>query len=177
MIIGPKRFNIYLLCLVALAAATGCQTSKKPEKALATLRLHLEVVPQSMDFSTQVPVYRARPVMVTVDKSPFLTEINLTSAKVVDVMGGFDLQIQFDRQGSWILEEYTTTNPGKHLAIFSTFAFQDKKEGRWLGAPVISRRISNGLLTFTPDASREEAEAIALELNNAAKKNKDESKW
>jgi hypothetical protein len=44
------------------------------------------------------------------------------------------------------------------------------KDCRWLAAPVISHRIGDGVLVFTPDATREEAEEIALGLNNVAKK-------
>jgi hypothetical protein len=50
-------------------------------------------------------------------------------------------------------------------------------ESRWLAAPVIPRRISNGVLTFTPDASREEADLIAIGLNNVAKKVQDDLKF
>ena len=43
-------------------------------------------------------------------------------------------------------------------------------EGRWLAAPRINKRIADGVLVFTPDATREEAEQIALGLNNLAQK-------
>ena len=55
------------------------------------------------------------------------------------------------------------------IAIFSQFG-EEMKDYRWLAAPVINRRISDGVLVFTPDATREEAEEIALGLNNVAKK-------
>jgi preprotein translocase subunit SecD len=176
MIFDRSRFNTYLLSVVALALVSGCHT-RGDKKEIATLRVHLEVMAESMDFSTSVPIYRAKPVMVTVDKSPFLSEANVAGAKVVDVPGGFKLEIHFDHRGTWLLESYTTTNPGKHFAIFSAFEFQKKKEGRWLGAPIQSRRISNGILAFTPDATREEAEQIVRGLTNIAKENQDKSKW
>jgi len=177
MIIGRNRFNIYLLLSLALALASGCLTGGKKDKELATLRVHLEVVPESLDFSTSVPVYRAKPVMITVDKSPFLTEVNVAGAKVVDNADGYNLEIRFNRQGGWLLESYTTTNPGKHLAIFCAFVDQKKKQARWLAAPVIAHRISDGVLSFAPDATREEAGEIALGLNNVAKKNQKMNKW
>ena len=37
---------------------------------------------------------------------------------------------------------------------------------RWIAALLITRRIADGLLTFTPDASREEADAMVLGWNN-----------
>lgn len=175
MITGQHRFNIYLLVLAATFLC-GCKTmGNKQDKQLSTLRVHLEVTPEPMDFSTTVKVFRAKPLEVTVDKSPFLTEANVSGAKVVEMHGGFALQIQFNQEGTWLLEEYTTTNPGRHLAIFSEFGWK-KLKSRWLAAPMIRKRISDGVLTFTPDATREEAEEIALGLNNVAKKNK-KSQW
>ena len=41
-------------------------------------------------------------------------------------------------------------------------------EARWLAAPRISQRIKDGVLVFTPDATREEAERIVRGLNNVA---------
>jgi preprotein translocase subunit SecD len=178
MMTRRNRFNLYLCGLVALALAAGCQSHKdSKDKQVATLRVHLQVIPEPMDFSTKIVVDRKDPTELFVDKSPFLTEANVAGAKVVDVAGGYDLQIKFDRQGTWLLENYTTTNPDKHLAIFSAFVSGNHKQARWLGAPVIRRRISDGILQFTPDASREEAEAIAVGLNNAAKKNRKDSEW
>jgi len=118
-------------------------------------------------------------VSVTVEKSPFLTEGEVSEAKVVEVMGGFTLRVQFDRQGTWLLEQYSSANRGKRFAIFSQFvSAPDTKlnEGRWLAAPKISKRITDGALIFTPDTTREEAQQIALGLNNVAKKVQDTSK-
>jgi preprotein translocase subunit SecD len=175
MMTAHRRFNIYLL--VALAGlAGGCQSTKDDDEAAATLKVHLEVTPDSMDFSKQVPIFRAKPVMVNVDKNPILTEAFVSEAKLIEKDGTFEIEIQFERRGSWLLESYTTTNPGKHFAIFSEFG-ADLKESRWLGAPIIHRRISNGILTFTPDASREEADQIVKGLNAVAAKVREKSKW
>jgi hypothetical protein len=185
MIIGQYRFNIYLLAALTLLLVAGCKTKSSPKEeqarhekeVLATLRVHVEVHPQSMDFSTSVPILRDNPVMITIDKSPTLTELNVASARVVDVLGGFNLEIQFDRQGSWLLESFSVSDPGKHFAVYSAWGDKKKKEARWLGAPIISHKISNGILSFSPDASREEAADIALGLNNTAKKNREKSQW
>jgi hypothetical protein len=40
---------------------------------------------------------------------------------------------------------------------------------RWLAAPLISHRIANGVLAFTPDCSREEADQLVQGLNEASK--------
>lgn len=179
MIIALNRFNIYFLSAAACVLLSGCQMlGGGKDKQLATLRVHVEVVPESMDFSTTVSVSREAPTKFTVDKSPVLTEANVMAAKVVDVAGGFDLEVQFDRQGTWLLESYTTTNLRKHLVIFSMFIDEaGKKQSRWLAAPTITRRITDGFLSFTPDATRAEAEAIAKGLTNIAKKNEDNAKW
>ena len=64
-----------------------------------------------------------------------------------------------------------------HWSIPQNAQISDLAENRWLAAPVIPSRIGNGVLTFTPDASREEADQIVLGLNNVAKKVQDKSSW
>ncbi len=165
MIIRPGHFNTYLLLALCLAFAGGCQTAEsKRKKERCTLRLHLEVNRDGTDRNEPVPIYRAKPMQVNVKKKPFLDEGHVVKAAVIDDLGSFVLQIQFDREGTLLLEQYTTANRGQRVAIFSQFG-----EGRWLAAPVISHRIADGLFTFTPDATREEAEKIVLGVNNVAR--------
>jgi hypothetical protein len=157
--------------------ACGCQTAKdKKDKELATFRFYLQAGPEDSDSSMEVPIYRAQPVQVRVQKDPALTEAQVASARVVDVLGGFDLLIQLDRQGTWLLQQYSATYSGKHYVVFSQFG-EKAKEKRWLAAPRFNRLLSDGILQFTPDASREEAEEIAKGLNNLAKKNESNEKW
>jgi preprotein translocase subunit SecD len=165
------RFNIYLALALAAAALCGCRTAseRKDRKLLSTLRLHLEASRDTTGFNEAVPIYREQPVMVNVEKIPFLNESNVSAANVVDVVGGFALRIQFDHAGTALLEQYSASSPGKRIAVFSQFGVK-LKDVRWLAAPVISRRITNGVFVFTPDATREEAEQIALGLNNVFKK-------
>ena len=88
MITGRDRFNLYLFLAFIAIAAGGCQTHKDDKsKQLATLRIHLEAGPQDADRSVQVPIYRANPVQLQVQNEPFITELNVASAKVVDVLG------------------------------------------------------------------------------------------
>jgi preprotein translocase subunit SecD len=173
MMIRWERFNIYLLVTVAVAAAVvcGCQSTakQKPAKLLSTLRLHLGAGRDVARASRPVPVYRQNPIMINVEKEPFLSEGNVAEAKVIDVVGGFALRIRFDGAGTALLEQCTTANRGRKIAVFSQFG-EEIKDSRWLAAPVIARRITDGVFTFTPDATREEAEEIALGLNNVAKK-------
>lgn len=156
----------------------GCQSSTGPDKkSLAILSLHIESNPDMPDVSSPVPIYRQNPMMVNVDKTPFLTEADLAGAKIVNVLGGFAIQLQFNDRSKWMLEQYTAANPGRRIAVLCRW---DKKlkETRWLAAPSITRRISDGVLTFTPDATREESEKMVLGLNNmAAQATKRSDKW
>jgi len=171
MTIRWLRFNLYLLAALVVAAAYGCRTPEsKRTHQFCVLRLHLEMNPDGTDRSQPVPIFRQEPVMVNIEKQPFLGENSVAEAKVLDVVGGFALSVRFDRQGSRLLEEYSTENRGTRVAIFSLFG-EPMTNARWLGAPIISRPITNGVLVFTPDATRAEADQIALGLNNDAKKN------
>jgi len=166
MMIDSRRFNIYLLLLLALAFGGGCKTGKG-KKQYSTLRVYLEVNPDGTDKNGPVPIFREKPMLVNVEKMPFLTEGQVSRARVVDVFGGFVLQIEFNQEGTWLLEQYSASNPGKHFAIQSIFGAKTNMV-RWLAAPRITRPITNGTLTFTPDATHEEADQIVLGLNNLA---------
>jgi len=176
MISRLARFNTYLLTVTLVAALAGCQSaSEKREKQIARLRLHLEAGRDTGDRSESVPISRTAQVLINVDKAPFLDDGQLAAARLVDVPGGFKIAIQFDERGTWMLEQFSSTNPGKHVAIAAQFG-EKLKETRWLAAPQLTRRISNGALTFTPDASREEAEEIVRGLNNVAIENGNQPK-
>ena len=166
-----QRFNIYLLVTLAAAVVCGCQSTaeKQSKKQLSTLRLHLEASPDGSKANEAIPVYRAHPVMVTVEKAPFLTEGDVAEARVVDSEGSFVLRIRFTHAGAALLEQCTAENRGRKIAVFCQFG-EGLQEYRWLGAPIITHHISDGVFVFTPDASREETEEIALGLNNVAKK-------
>jgi preprotein translocase subunit SecD len=174
MRIRINGFNLYLTLSLAAALLVGCKTAhRKENKILSTLRLHLEARPDPLGRTESAKVYRERPVLFTIDKAPFLTEASVKSAKVIDVIGGFAIEIQFDRQGSWLLEQYTSANRTKHIIVASQFVEPDAEKiniGRFLAAPQINNHITDGRFVFTPDSTREEAERVALGLNHVAKK-------
>jgi hypothetical protein len=177
MITGRSRFNLYLPLALAAALACGCQTHKNdPDKRLATFRVHLEARGESGERTVTVQILQAKPVPVVLEKEPFLTEANVAEARVVDVVGGYDLQVRLERQGTWLLQNYSATNPGRHFAVFTQFGDKGRKS-RWLAAPMFKRVNSTGVLQFAPDVTREEAEEIALGLNNVAKEAKKKNKW
>jgi hypothetical protein len=174
MKIRASWFNIYLLGGVLLIC--GCHTKKaqEPKKhtMISCLRIHLEVNADSSGKSERVPVFREHPVMVNVESEPFLTEADVAEARVVDELGGFALRIKFERKGALLLEQYSGANRGKHMAIFGQFFTNTTAklpESRWLAAPKIARRVSDGVLSFTPDATREESQQLVLGLNNVAR--------
>ena len=168
-----RRFNLYLAFVLILPLA-GCTFfkdefgKKKAEKAGA-IRIHVEA-PVSLPGKTRtVSVLRSTPLAVTIDEDPVLTEANLLAATIVETPGGgFAVTVRFDETGGWAIEQATAGNPGKHLVIFGQWG-ETKFEGRFLAAPLIVRRIAGGELTFSPDASREEAQQFVDGLNNLAR--------
>jgi preprotein translocase subunit SecD len=165
------RFNLYLLLLLTLLTAAGCQTHKqdKKDKEFATLRFHIENKAQVAGSGKTVTVLRAEPVLVTINIDPILTENNIVKAALLETPGGYAIEVKFDETGTWMLEQYTSANSGRHFAIFSQWS-EKASDSRWIAAPIISHRIANGIYSFTPDASREEAQAIVTGLNNMAEK-------
>jgi hypothetical protein len=164
-----RRFNLFLAFL-ALAWVCGCQTSKK-DKETSALRIHIESTSRSTGATETVSVLRSDPLLVTIYKEPILSEANLVEAKVIDARGGFGIQLQFDESSGLVLEQYSAANPGKHFAIFGQWS-EKTTDSRWLAAPLITRRVTEGRFSFTPDLSRTNADRLVLGLNNVAKKAK-----
>lgn len=168
------RFNIYLVLGMLLGLGGGCVTGKASnKKPLSTLRFHQETNPDPMGRTKQIAVFRDHPVNLTINQAPFLTEANVKQAKVIETPGGFALSIQFNHEGAWLFEQFTAATRGKRVAVFSQFMNTGEHKlnsGRWLAAPLIHTHIADGLFAFTPDATREETERIALGLNDVAAK-------
>jgi preprotein translocase subunit SecD len=167
-----RRFNLFLALAVLLVPLCGCQYLKHRNEPTGALRIHIEIaganVAGSLGAGQTVSVFRSDPVSVTIDKDPILTEANLVAAKVISTPDAPAIEMRFDENGTWILEQYSASNPGKHFVIYGQWG-KKLKDGRWLAAPIISRRIDNGILSFTPDMTREEANQLVLGLNNVAK--------
>ncbi len=166
-----RRFNIILSAIAALALVCGCASDKKKaDKYVSALRLHVESSGNVVSTGQTITVLRHEPVSVTIGHEPVLTEANLIGAALLETPGGFAVEVKFDETGSWVLEQHSAANPGKHFAVFGQWGSK-LDEGRWLAAPQISHRIVGGVLAFTPDCTRDEAKQLVLGLNNAAKKN------
>ena len=169
MMTGAGRFNTYLF-LLAVALSVGCRTTeeRRRDKAISTFRLHLETSRGDTGSNAIIEIAGAQ---LYVNNAPFLDETSVTNAAVVDTRdGGFAVQVRYDRHGTLVLDAMTTENRGRHLAIFTQFGPGKLEQKRWLGAPYIGSSITGGVLIFTPNSTRAEAEQVVQGLNNVAKK-------
>jgi hypothetical protein len=167
-----QRFNLYLLAsalALPLALACGCKTAgqHRQDKVVSTFRLHLEENPGSGESTALIQLAG---VELYVNNQPFLDERSVTNATVVDTRdGGYAMRVQFDKHGTLVLDSVTTALRGRRIAIFTQFGAGKPEHSRWLAAPY-GAPITDGVLLFTPAATREESEEIVLGLNHAAKK-------
>ena len=168
MKVYAQRFNTYLLLAMVLALSGGCQTGGK-DGNIGALSVHLQA--PAIGNAETVTLLRNAPLTVRIAHDPVLTQFDVNGATVVNTPGGFAVAVQFDDDGTLNLEQYTSSNIGRHLVIYGQWGDQ-AGDARWLAAPGIPQRISNGMLIFTPDCSREEADKLVAGLNAAAKKNK-----
>jgi len=166
----PSRFNTYLWLLVLTWGVWGCHTAPKekqaPKKGYSAVSFHIEVTRDGTDKNSTVTIGRQVSFPLNVTKNPFLETSHLTGVSLMDDgMGGFGLKFLFDRQGSWLLEQYTVANKGRRIAVLA-----ELDDFQWIAAPLITQKISDGVFTLTPDASREEAEKLVLGLKKSIKK-------
>lgn len=163
-----QRFNIFFALALAVALVGGCQTDKKKDQ-ISVIRVHLQANKNTVGATVPVTLLRSNPVTVTVAHDPILTEASVVAARLIETPGGFAIEVQFDETSSLMLEQFSSANPGLHFVIFGQWS-EKFADSRWLAAPLITHRIANGQLAFTPDITREQAELFVLGLNNVAKK-------
>ncbi|MEY4387734.1 MAG: hypothetical protein RLY20_3017 [Verrucomicrobiota bacterium] len=162
MNIATRRFNLYLLALLGAAFITACASSKKEKQPETSLRVHTEAT-STTAFTKKVSLLEQSPIDLVVDQSPLLSDLDVDSASVVNSLGGYAIVIKFNKRGQWLLDEHSSLNIGRHLVVFVQYGEKPAK-AKWIAAPIISNRISDGALIFTPDVSREDAEAIVKGL-------------
>jgi preprotein translocase subunit SecD len=167
-----RRFNLYLLTAALGLLVSGCAMWQRQHAFGAVLRVHIEGEAGGGSGSTKtITIMRSEPMTLTITTDPILTESDVSGARLVETKdGGFSVEITLEQTAGWKLEEYTADNPGKHLAIFAQWSAK-KEDGRWLAAPYITRRLAGGTLTFTPDASHDEAQQLITALGVDAKRN------
>lgn len=143
-------------------SAAKPKKDEKLDKQASTLRFHLETESTGMGTG-KVKILRSSPVTLTVDRNAFADEGFIEEARVIDGLGGHMIYVRFNSQGTLRLQMATVTRAGRRVAIHSTWT-----ESRWLAAPLPPRPIEDGVIVFTPDASREECERIVRGVNNVA---------
>lgn len=180
MMLNAARFNTFLIMVFTLWFAAGCQTDpasaqkKKESKEASTLEIYVQINPNSggTEKFQHITLLRSAPMSLDVSTEPAVDSGNIEKAEVVEDFGAVAIKLTFNTHGQLMLDQVTAKNRGKRLAMFAKF----DKEVRWLAAPVITKEIANGVLIFSPDASREETERIVRGLNNLIKKaNKNDS--
>src|SRR5438094_3754511 len=113
MVIAGRPFNIYFRAALAATLLCGCQNVETwHKKQFSTLGVHLEANRDTPERNELVPISRDHPLMVNVEKSPFLDQGHVKQASIIDGKGGFALRLQFDRQGTLLLEQYSAENLG-----------------------------------------------------------------
>ncbi len=166
MMLPLRPFNIILAVLVL--AAFGCRSAAEKEKAKqgTSMRFHLETNPDGTHFTFPAMVYRSNPMRIHAVSDLALDEGFMDKAELVaaDEFGNFAIKITFDENGRRQLDYLTSSYKGRRLLILSQWT-----EIRALAAPLITKRISDGVFIFTPDATREESERIVSGLNNVIK--------
>jgi hypothetical protein len=162
-----SRFNIILAMLLLITAACKSTEEKKKAKEATFLRFHIETNVDGTQHNAHVAVYRANPMMVGVERNAALDEGFMEKVEVVtvDEFGNHAIKVTFDETGTKRLDYVTSMYKGRRMVVHARWT-----ETRWLAAPLITKRITDGVFIFTPDASREESERIVAGLNNVIAK-------
>lgn len=167
-------FNTFFPGLLAACLWAGCASTPEAKqeraenKEVAALRLHLETKDDTTSAKS-VSVVRSSPIELSIEKEAFMDERDITSARLVDTVGGFAIIIHGTTHARIVLEMNSVARLGRRMAIASTWTpGPDATETRWLAAPVFRQPLREGVFSFTPDCTREEAEHIVRGLNNVA---------
>lgn len=174
MRLRPGCINLFFGLFLWLGLGVGCATGDEggktpaerdaanPDKQASTIRLHKET--RSIGMGTgKIQVIRSSPVTLNIEKGHFVDEGFVEDARVLDGMGGPRILVKFNSRGALRLQSATVSGQGSRIAIWSKWT-----EGRWLAAPQVMKPIEDGVLVFTIDGTREEAERIVRGLNNVA---------
>jgi len=164
-------FNIYLLAALCIFGA-GCHTksssTSSQKKKMSTLRLFLEGDSLENAGMGNVQVTHDK-IPFIIDRDPFLDEADVAGASLVNGIGGPEIQVVFSEHGTLMLDMTTTANKGKHIIVMTQFP-----KTHWIAAPLITKRLPNGIFRFTPDSdlTQDDLKRIVDGLNIVAKKNK-----
>lgn len=165
----PLRFNLYLAAIAVLVIFFAGACPRAAASNPCIFRMHMETNPDPMGGAAVAPVFREKPVRITVEKEPFISEKHVALVEVITNQFEYSIRVQFESFGKRLLQQYSTAHRGRRCAIFCAFGEKEIK-ARWLAAPVMVRTLSDGCIAFTPDASLEECQELARCLNAVAKK-------
>ena len=168
MKIQRNAFNTYLLVALCSVWLGGCASPQRSKDA-PVVRVYLEVPRDATGNQIAVPIGRRPLFEVWVQPAPFLTEFHVKRVEVRDdKLGGYELVLEFNRQGRWLLDEVSTANKGRRAVVFLISG----ELQHFTAAPIIKDRIGNGIMVFTPDMTRSEAETFATKMNEEEAKQK-----
>lgn len=159
------RINLVLAALLLAAGCASDRDAAKKGKPIRRIRVYVESRHDLPDRTLPALVGRSNPMRFSAEKLPILNEVHTEHAALLDEPGGFRVELKFESLGARILESYTSAAAGRHLLIMTEI----DGEARWIAAPVIRQRLAQGVLSFVPDASREEMERLVTGLNQEAK--------
>lgn len=166
-------FNFLLAIFIAAAmAVAGCASKDDGKgKPLKHIRVHVESRHDIQERALVAEIGGPGALKFSVEKLPILNEVHVERAALVDQPEGFQMRLKFDSLGTRILESYSSAALGKHFAIMTEI----DGETRWIAAPLVRGRLGDGVLTFTPLASREDMERLVAGLNAEVEKRR--SRW
>ena len=164
--------RINMIFAILACAGLGCnspktsppnETTAVPAKQATLMQFHIETNPDPTGRTMEAPIFRANPFHLTVQREPVLDEAFMENVQLVDTdeMGGYAIKVTFNKFGTRRLDALSVEHRSQRLAVHAEWT-----EARWLGAPVLNKRISDGVLIFSPDATREETERIVRGLSN-----------
>ncbi len=167
----------WLLVLIAGCATTAEEKQAKAEKKdFSVIRLFTEVRDPAA-AGTRVELPRSSPAAVTIEPESFADERDVIRADVVNAVGGFAIRVQLTEHGRMTLEQASVTHAGRRLVVFGQWtAGEEDTVKRWLAAPVMRNAQRTGVIVFTPDCDRAEADRFVRGLNNVAIKLKNQEK-
>lgn len=157
-----QSLKMTLAFTLAATLAAGCALfQKKPEES--TLRIYEQVdsaLPAETVQTVEIP--RAG-LKLTISPFPTLSERDVQSAELYDTAGGKAIFLRFDPTGTVSLDEMTTRNRGRYLAVL----INNHPVSAWL----VDQRIINGQFLVEGDFTDEEAKKVVDDLNKLSKKN------
>lgn len=160
------------------SGSTSSSTKKKKEeKPAAMVRVFMETTDDGT--APKVDVIRSRPLAVAITKQPFIDERDIVRAILLETPdGGFMMKLELTSHGKQSLEMATVSSNGRRMVVFSQWTMDgvEKPEERWLAAPLIRTPLHDGVMVFSMDCNREEANRIVDGINNVAIKLKNQPK-